>query len=444
MKLNKIFSSIFIGLSLPGLAFSLMSCSDTQTFYIANFESYMSPVLIDTIKSENSNVDFRYYGTNEDLERSFVRNYDVAIPSAYLMAKQANKGLLEKIDWKKFNIQYEINGVATPIETASDALVLFTPVVQTALTDVYDIDGGGTGGEADNLLNYGVPYFLQDFILGYRGPNVTQLEGDVTWDIAMNYFSGKVGEGLNYNKIAMIDDFRSIYSIPRIIETQKSGGMVNVNPPHTSISTIADFQRTYNYLSSLFGLNSFLLNSDSGQILNNFANPKGSQIGIMYNGDLLYAVQGGDDQFKISPNDIHLVRPKNTLITLDMMVINAKSDKKEKGYELIKKIALEGISVGEDITLYDNLSQEYKWGPMQNFDSVQYTTPLEKISNYVLSADPNSYFKNSELDPVIIDLCKKIFNVVQLPSDRNMFEFGLNDLEKSNMYQAFLREKGKF
>lgn len=444
MMLNKIVSPLIIGSISFGFTFFLMSCSDTKGFYIANFESYMSPKLTSTIKLENPDVNFRYFATNEDLERSFVRNYDLAIPSAYLMAKQAKEGLLEKIDWKLFNIQYDINGILTLIETPKQALELFTPVVQTALTKVYDINSDGIFDDTDNLLQYGVPYFLQDFILGYRGINVPKLEGDVTWTDAMNYFSKKVGIGLNYNKIAMINDYRSIYSIPRIIETQSSGN-VNVNPPLGSKATISDFQITYNYLSSLFPLNSFLLNSDSGEILNNFANPKGSKIGIMYNGDLLYAIQGGDEQFNISPNDIHLVRPKNTLITLDMMVINVKSNKKQKAYELIKKIALEGISANENITLYDSLSQEYIWGPMQNFDSVQYTSPLEKISNYVLSNDVNnSYFGDSQLDPRIIDLCKKIYNVVQLPSDRNMFEYGLNDLEKSNMYQAFLREKGKF
>lgn len=444
MRSIKIFFSLVIGLFLITSSFFLTSCSDTKSFYFANFESYMNPKLISKIKSENLSVNFRYFATNEDLERSFVRDYDLAIPSAYLMAKQAKDGLLEKIDWKIFNIQYEINGVITLIKTPREALSLFTPVVQTALTKVYDIDDNGIFDDNDNLLQYGVPYFLQDFILGYKGPNVPQLEGDITWSDTMNYLSGKVGAGLNYNKIAMINDYRSIYSIPRIIETQSSGS-VNVNPPSNSKTTINDFQITYNYLSGLFPLNSFLLNSDSGEILNNFANPKGSQVGIMYNGDLLYAIQGGDEQFQISPNDVHLVRPRNTLITLDMMIINAKSNKKQKAYELIKQVALEGISANEDITLYDNVNDEYQWGPMQNFDHIQYTSPLEKISNYVLSNNiNNSYFKDSNLDPIIIDLCKKIFNVIQIPSDRNMFEYGLNDLEKSNMYQAFLREKGKF
>ncbi|MEF9984861.1 MAG: hypothetical protein RSC02_01595 [Malacoplasma sp.] len=442
MKISKVSLSFILSTALISSTIFLASCSSANAFYFANFESYMSPQLTTSIKATDPNVNFRYFPTNEDLERTFVRNYDLAVSSTYLMAKQAKDGLLQKLNWRDFNIETSPNVFIT---SATDALKLFTLPVQTALTKVYDINGDGQFTDVDNLLQYGVPYFLQDFILGYKGAQVDAFNGtNVGWSDIMHYFSKKIGAGLPYNKIALISDFRSIYSIPRIMQTQ--GIEANVNPPSNVKTTIAEFQQTYQYLTSLFSINSFLLNSDSGVILNNFANPKGSDVGIMYNGDLLYAAQGGDDKFKFTANDVHYVRPKNTLIVLDMMVINNNSSQKKLAYDLIKKIALEGTSYNQNIKLSNPENDEYIFGPMQNFDYVQYTSPLEKISNYVLSPT-SSYFSDlygPDLDPKLLTLYQNIFDVVQTPSDRNMFESGLNDLEKSNMYQAFLREKGNF
>lgn len=428
-KFKRIFFCLTI--SLPALSlFALTSCSNSNAFYIANFQSYMNPALIKDISSQYNNVNFRYFSTNEDLERQFENYYDMAIPSAYLMAKQAQMGLLEKIDWSLFNITYN----SKFISNSTEALQLFTIPTQEVLTKVYDITGDGI---PDNLLDYGVPYFIQDFILGYKGDKINFSSANPTWADIMTYFSGKVGTNNTYNRIGLIDDFRSIYSIPRVMETALTGSP-NVNPPQNNIS-IAEFQNTYKLLTDYFHPNAFLLNSDSGFILNDFANPKGSDVGIMYNGDLLYSVQGGDEGYSFDPTKVDLVKPQNTLVVLDLMVINKKTKNKSLAYDLLKKITLEGIGNGQDIKTKQNDS--YVYGPMLNFSYVQYTSPLKEIDDFVLNG---SFFQDNLTDITLEPLCKKIYRINENPSIQNMFEVNISDLQKSNMNYAYTFQKGFF
>ena len=50
------------------------------------------------------------------------------------------------------------------IKNSKEARNLFTPGVHPILLG-YDVDGDGV---KDNLLHYAIPYFSQDFILGYK------------------------------------------------------------------------------------------------------------------------------------------------------------------------------------------------------------------------------------------------------------------------------------
>lgn len=477
---------------------SAISCSSTNQFYIANFESYMSEDLMTSIEEEYGNVNFRTYATNEDLERNFTKNYDIAIPSVYLVAKMANNGMLEVIDWSKFNLyKLDENGFATneKIKTAADALTLFTKQTQKILTSVYylkDFPNPEDGG----LLNYCVPYFLQDFIFTYKSDVQYDFSSspNYQWNQIIDYVSKITGTNNQINRIAMIDDFRSIYSIPRLMQTNgetvnPGNPIINENPdtplkpiPNQTYS-ISVFEKTFNYLKDAFtNKNSFLLNSDSGTILNDFASINGSDAGIMYNGDVLYAFQGGDNYssdesfsewlkhyFSGESLDLQIARPQKTLMVLDAMVINKNSKNKQEAYDIVKRVALEG----SDKSLYLNQQENeynynsiievdnqdaYVYGPMINFDYVQYTSPLKSIYNFV----DNSLTKFETIGGYFTDLYSHlvdenilnenqysnyikslvdVFRIPYEPSNTNMLEQNLSDINKSNMYYAFQKIK---
>lgn len=465
-KFNKITLSIFTIFSSALAPTVLSSCSNLQDFYFANFESYMSPNLMEKLKNKFNNLNYRYYGTNENLERSFDRNYDVAIPSTYLVARLASQNKLHKIDWSKFNLSYiDDSGQKVLITNANLALNLFTTDVKSILTNIYDVNGDGKQDDNDNLLNYGVPYFLQDFIMGYKGNNIKSLDthGTIipTWNDILGYFGPRIGNKKQFNKIAMIDDYRTIYSIPRLIESQ--GAQVNPSKFNKTIS-IDEFEKTYSYMLNYFSeLNSFLLNSDSGTILNDFANIKGSDVGIMYNGDLLYAMLGGDEYSENLENSpffttnneplkSHFIRPQQTLIALDMMVINKNTHNLQTSYDLIKEVALNGVSSEFNIWEEDE-NGDYIYGPMINFDYILYTSPIQKIHNYVLYGDnPNDtnqnyryfdYLYDYGFSDEFVNMCIGIFDIQTHPTPDNMIEQNLSELNKSNMFYGYSRIKSR-
>jgi spermidine/putrescine-binding protein len=78
------------------------SCSIGKITF-ANFESYMDS---DLIKRYSSQASFVYYSTNEDIELKFKKSYDIAVPTCYEVLNLLRKDELERIDWPKFNLNY--------------------------------------------------------------------------------------------------------------------------------------------------------------------------------------------------------------------------------------------------------------------------------------------------------------------------------------------------
>ena len=111
LKLSKKHCLLFTSLLLPTFSICLSSCSVNQTskIVVANWESYISNSLVNRIIHEN-NVQYLNYATNEEIETKFKDYYDVAVPSSYEMFALIQKGWIEKIDWKKFNL-YQIDDV---------------------------------------------------------------------------------------------------------------------------------------------------------------------------------------------------------------------------------------------------------------------------------------------------------------------------------------------
>lgn len=442
----KKFLTLLTGLSTLTLPPILLSSCSSNAFYLANFQSYMSPDLMELLKNEYGDINYRYYGTNENLERSFYR-FDVSVPSTYLIPKLIKNDLLEPINWESFNLHYkDEKGTSHPVKNANDALNLFNSDVQYIVQNIYQVNG-----KSANLLEYAVPYFMQDFIFGYKGEAIPSLHekvpnkqtiSNVGWREILETFSTQVGKGKKYNSIAMIDDYRTVYSVPSLMS---SNDKPDVNPP-SGEHDIAFFRKVYENLSNKFSPNSFLLNSDSNAILNTFANPRGSDVGIMYNGDLLYALQGGDEYANDNPfangTQFNYVRPKQTLIALDMMVINKKSKNKNLAHEIIKRVALEGSSSNDGEISEVDKEDNYVYGPMINFDYVMYTSPLKKIHEYVLDQN-DGYFSDlkEEYGEEFVKKSIEIYDIETNPSPDNMIETSLSELNKSNMYYAYLDVK---
>ncbi|MDE7433649.1 MAG: hypothetical protein K2M43_00635 [Mycoplasmoidaceae bacterium] len=228
-------------------------------------------------------------------------------------------------------------------------------------------------------------------------------------------------------KIAIVNDSRSMFGVANSING------IGVNPG--DIVSQKDFLNIYKDFSNNFKKGYTYFNSDSGQIISTLAKnyPDGASCGIAYNGDLLYAAQGGGVEDPADASDFHFCNLDDSLIALDMVVINknvvSNQQKCDKLYEIIKDICLSGTSDGEDITK-KNADGLYTYDSMQNFADVEYTSPLNKVYNYVMTGN---FFEGTEaqikLYRKIFDINTKIDNVTDYVEERMSSE-----LAKSNMH----------
>ncbi len=406
MRKSKKYSTIIL-LSILGIgaiasigALIGISISDKNSskIYFANFESYISPELKQSLTSEN-NVSYKTYGTSEELESRFSENYDIAIPTSYTLVNMIKRNEVKKIDWSKFNI--------TGINNSTDALNLFTDPVKKVLSETYDLNNDGT---YDNLLDYGIPYFLQDVVLGFKQNKKTnELFNLKSWSELFNWL--ELNQSNVNGEIISVKDERTLYGISRLRNNKDS-----VNPEN-NVKSIDDFYSDYKYLKK-FG-NHMIFRTDSGEVLNSIASPNGAKYSILYNGDLVYSMLGGDMYYDNPDNSLNFIRPSNTLIMLDMVTINKNTKaNQEQIYNILKKVCL----------------NEDDW-TLTNFEYVNYTPPLKDIYDKV--TDINYELWNDQVNAnKIVDLLKidssslNILNLVEKP---------ISDIQKESMQIAFLK-----
>ncbi|UTS70581.1 type 2 periplasmic-binding domain-containing protein [Mycoplasma bradburyae] len=519
---KKPLKTIFSALTLS--AFLVTSCGEggansnllNKQFVYGNFESYMSPNLQKQLLSEYNNLQFNSVPSNENLITNFKnKTFTIGTASTYAVIDLIRQGSLIKLDWTKFNLSYlNDEDQLVKINNANDALDLFTDQVKEILTS-YSIKG-----EKINLLDYSVPYFFQSFVFAYRGPKIASLvDHESSWyDIISTITNEKHRARFNNNKLGIVEDERSLYSVANLIKTAQDNQEITVNPKSNQLSqaefynvykAIADAGLNYHNLSDL-NKSTTLLNSDSSVIYNNLASRR-VNAAIMFNGDAIYSAQGGEyhsdknDPKKPTSEDFHIITPKYTPLALDLIVINKSNIDQypsflDQSYKIIRKVALEGLdqdldnfqaelkdeadsdnqeAMNDNSTMMteanestesmnnnnmggtesstnpmesegsENKEEEsdesddvvYKYGPLENFNYVQYTSPLKKISD----PEKGLVAKEGWLDVDGQDELSENINsayFIENVADVNRFiESPINDIQKASLINAYARFK---
>lgn len=441
---NKNFFTKFCSLIILAANLFLTACAanNSNQIVIGNFQSYISPWLANNLE-QKYNLNFSYFNSGDEvISRYKVNAYDASIVSNSTMDNLIQNKLVKKINWAWFNLKKNDHQI---IKNSTEALELYTKPVQEILTKKYKTKTG----EPINLLDYGIPYFLQTFNFAYRGNKINELhplKQSLTWKEMLEII-GKQKRFHSINnkhpQLALIDDPQTVMSASQLMNPDNHG----VNPLENARS-ISNLENAYKFFvknginRTNLGNNPVLLNSDSNLLLNELANPPktiGSVAGgFLYNGDILFAANGGDQGFKIEPNDFHIVKNKTTLYALDLFNFSNKipdqiennkpilNSKLDRLYKTVRSLALEGSNANsfleeseadpnlsdvqkvkikqklsancnsECITYDANLIKEnvddestYKYGAMINFNYVQYTPPLKKMYNQILGLIPN-------------------------------------------------------
>lgn len=469
-----IFFNIFGILSFAAVTISSCANEAQTNLVFGNFESYMSPDLQNELQDKYSNLSFDYYSSNENMISNFKNGtYTIGVPSTYALIELAKSNQIQKIDWSRFGLHMP-DDPTKQITTATDALSLFSEPVQNIL------QGYKTSFGIDNLLEYSVPYFFQDYIFAYRGPKIDEFSDPLnppTWSNILDYV-GTHPERFNNGRFGAVEDERSLFSVAKLIknvEESTPGAPISVNPKiNDPKPSIDDYINVFENLSSGNRINAttlgdnpvpIFLNSDSNAILNRLA--LGTLNGAMlYNGDAIFSALGGDvvSDTKPTGDNFHIVTPKYTPLALDLMVINKTTTENnpallDESYQIIKKVGLEN-SDETDPTLFQaelpakNSTGDplYVNGPMQNFSYILYTSPLKIISGLNNKDNLNSVIKNKDggffdnEDSALTDEINSAYYAgdnIPPKEISNFVESPINAFQKQAMINAYLRFKEK-
>ncbi|MDQ0513868.1 spermidine/putrescine-binding protein [Mycoplasmoides fastidiosum] len=443
------------GLSTLGTAIVLSACgvnanSNDGSLILGNYQSYISPWLENNL-GQKYNMSFNYFNTAEEVPSRYrLNNYDASIVSSSVLENLIKVDLVKKLDWSFFGIK-DSNGDL--ITNATQALTLFTKPVQEILTNIYTRDDG----TKINLLDYGIPYFLQTFNFAYRGeaiPALHENEKDLKWSDILKAISenDRFKSRNNIPQLGVVNDPRTLLSIANLMNPNTLG----VNPDLNN-GTIANLESAFDNFTrnginrGILGNNPVLLNADSTVIVNQLAAPTASlgssAGGFMYNGDILFTANGGDNQTEIDGDDLHIVKNQATLYALDLINFSSQvpetftnnkptaGSKLDRLYKMARSLSLEGSDTTEsmlaesekdenltaakkaeleqaisnnctencisyDANLIDGTADDdgkYIYGPMINFNYVQYTPVLTKMYNEILGVPLNP--ETAEPDP---------------------------------------------
>ncbi|OAL10239.1 hypothetical protein A6V39_02230 [Candidatus Mycoplasma haematobovis] len=375
--------------------------------------------------------------------------YDIAITSTSVLSELKSSGAALKLDWSK--LLTKENDSTSSIDnntpkTVEDARKLFTEIVQDMSQD---------------LLEYGIPYFIQKLGFYYRGNEIENLKKDqpVTFKKLIevissdNRFHSKDGKP----KLGLIDDPRTVLSLAR-----KVGNKQDVNPSKEEYKNsqliLDDYRQLINagLDKNKLGENFLYMTPDSGPLVDALSSGdiKGA---FMYNGDGLFAASGGNASKEINANDFHYVELSENIFFLDFLTLSANmsDSKKEKAYGLAKDLLFlkndkedvlrkqnkkskgenglsNSVAAAEDSE--DDEESPYEEMVVRNFDEVQYTPTLKSVYDKL-----EEYFKD-EKDELIKGTTKHEIIKVEKPKTGTLsqeYERQLDSRQKNDMLIAY-------
>ena len=380
----------FVSISTP----LLTACSSNSQFSIGNFQSYMNPVVQNyELPNAFGNLNYIYYGTNYEIPNHiYNKSVNLTIATDNMVSALAYHKLIKKYDWSKFGL--EDPETHTLITNVNQLQSIFTPMAWAAATAYSDLFKKYLHIDNFNLLEYAIPYFLQNIVFCYRGPEIPQLPPNHTsyyqifkyiteWNEKENaYVPGHpynrfIKPGVYHRpKLMMVQSPRTDFDIANIVRQEeilvKQGVKpedlwkhdINVNPEEGLLGMPADktpsidwFTNVLNTLVEFFKPfpNAINFNTNSSPIINALAL---NQIngGFIYNGDSVYTMQGGsysndpNANINITNDNIHVVMPYNNLLAMDNIVMNSANSESEDhlAYKIAYQLGLSGSMLYEN------------------------------------------------------------------------------------------------
>ncbi|OAL10236.1 spermidine/putrescine ABC transporter substrate-binding protein [Candidatus Mycoplasma haematobovis] len=364
--------------------------------------------------------------------------YDIAVVSTSVLSELKSSGVAMKLDWSILLKEEDNVGgsgnTSSEQKTSKDAVGLFTDIVQYMSKD---------------LLDYGIPYFVQKLGFYYRGEKIKDLQEPVTFKTLIekisndNRFHSKNGKA----QLGLIDDPRTVLSLARKVK-----GHEDVNPSDneykTSDSILNDYKTliTSGLSRNKLGENFLYMTPDSGPLVDALSSGD-IQGAFMYNGDGLFAAEGGNAELDMEGDKFHYVKLSENIFFLDFLTFSAKmtEHKKTNAYKMAKELLfitnknkdnpfkekskLSSESEGDD-------GKEYEEMAVRNFNDVLYTPTLKSVYEKL----KNCYFKDEDEKKSINATTKHEILKVEKSENHSIdkeFEKQLDAQKKSDMLIAY-------
>ncbi|MDW2923909.1 hypothetical protein [Mesomycoplasma ovipneumoniae] len=399
MKKNLVnfFAKIALALSVVSVVFIASFSKSSFPFkpVVYNFEAYISDFGRDVI---NKDFNYREFGDVSEFTKAIEDNRTIAgVGSDFQIARLAQKGLLQKIDYSKLFPNWELTKVfQKPQNYESFSLAqkqefinkkraafeeMFRPEIvehvdkyDQFMKDAYDpqknLDTDNDGIQ-DRFWEFFIPYYTQDKVIAYtigdydangKRKNLRKFQGN--WSAEQKQqiqekglkfedqsLSG-IGKTLRKNGYSFFEWTEAMRD-NLLIGAEKTNQYGQVLTENNYKSFVDGF---IDYIGEISGFDYFNLRHNvfktSGlDLANSVIDPSLNQdVGFLYNGDSLDAHYSKDNYEELEEeNTIAIIRPKNNLTLLDGWIIL-----KDTSPELTDKIynsLYEGIYKGEDFDL---------------------------------------------------------------------------------------------
>lgn len=366
-------ASLIIAVFAGALTFYLNSSS--YNLSVANWGEYISPEILKGFEKEfGVKVNYTTYEDNETLYAKLATtDYDVMVPSDYMVAQLASEDRLEPLDKDDKLKDLGLN-----------------PTLETMLQNYqFTMLNGDEKGNQKNLDQYAVPYFWGDLVLVFNtvaNPNlltdlgITDLS-QTNWDILQTAIKKD-------KKIVLNSDMHNLFMLGLVTlhyqnywdenngtGTYKQNGNTfghDTTQKYVNAHSNQELNDVAKWLEPIINSSNTRIQSD--EIIDTVAISKGWDIAYMYNGDLLAAIR---EDF--THTNYQIARPFQGLnMWNDDLVISKKSKHKDLAYDFIKYLMRTNVQVA--------LSTEFG-----------YTSPVQAAINQVSALNPNTIWKETYL-----------------------------------------------
>lgn len=359
-------SSLIIAVFAGSFAFYISSSS--YDLSVANWGEYISPKILKGFETEYGvKVNYTTYEDNETLYAKLsTTNYDVMVPSDYMVAQLASENRLEPLDKTDKLKDLGIN---------TDLTTMLQNYEFTMLN-------GDEKGKIKNLDQYAVPYFWGDLVLVFNtvaNPNLLTDLGiadlsQTNWDILQTAVSKN-------KKIVLNSDMHNLFMLGLVTlhyqnqwDENNGSGQYNQegntfghdsSEKYVNAHSNKEIDDVAKWLEPIFNNSNTRIQSD--EIIDTVAVAQGWDIAYMYNGDLLAAIR---EDF--NHTNYQIARPFQGINDWnDDLVISKNSKHKALAYDFINYIMKENVQIA--------LSTEFG-----------YTSPVQAAMDAVGALNPNT------------------------------------------------------